>query len=102
MVVGVISHVKFDPHRLTVPVWPDQIHWWLGRLLWVAALVNLFLGVWEIAKPFGYRTYRNPTLPPYVLLGAWLLLVRTNFKTLVFFLKKTYLWRFSLSLSLSL
>ncbi len=37
-----------------VKVFPDQLHWWSGRLLFVLGLVNPFLGLWEWGIPPGW------------------------------------------------
>mgnify|MGYP001027678067 CR=1 FL=1 len=30
-IIGVIADKMYNPSRAKVPVWPDQIHWWVGR-----------------------------------------------------------------------
>jgi uncharacterized membrane protein YhaH (DUF805 family) len=42
--IGLIADRLFDPSRSKVPA-QDQIHWWVGRLLLVLAIVNIFLGI---------------------------------------------------------
>lgn len=44
-VLGVIADRLWSPERQKTPLVPDQAHWWLGRLLWIAAIVTIFLGV---------------------------------------------------------
>ena len=31
--------------RLAVPTFPDKIHWWLGRLLAILAIINVWIGI---------------------------------------------------------
>eukprot|EP00029_Vermamoeba_vermiformis_P009811 TRINITY_DN5025_c0_g1_i1.p1 TRINITY_DN5025_c0_g1~~TRINITY_DN5025_c0_g1_i1.p1 ORF type:complete len:918 (+),score=220.33 TRINITY_DN5025_c0_g1_i1:175-2928(+) len=45
-ILGIISDKMFDPKRKSAPVFPDQIHWWVGRLTFLIAIVNVFLGIW--------------------------------------------------------
>jgi len=42
-----------------------QIHWWVGRLTFLAAIVNVFLGIWQ------FSVY---SLLLWVFAAAWLLL----------------------------
>ncbi|KAJ3084341.1 hypothetical protein HK100_009308, partial [Physocladia obscura] len=44
ILLGFIANWLFSANRLTVPWW-DQVHWWLGRLVVIAALVNVGLGI---------------------------------------------------------
>ena len=43
-VLGQWINVRFDPKRTEIP-WSDRVHWYMGRLLYLAALVNVFLGI---------------------------------------------------------
>ncbi|KAI8899945.1 hypothetical protein BC833DRAFT_524051, partial [Globomyces pollinis-pini] len=42
--LGVISDRKFSPQRHSVPWW-DILHWWIGRILTIAGLVNSYFGI---------------------------------------------------------
>lgn len=42
--LGLISHFKFDKFRKEPPIFPDKIHWWLGRLVFAIGSLNLGLG----------------------------------------------------------
>ncbi|KAI9335764.1 hypothetical protein BDR26DRAFT_865732 [Obelidium mucronatum] len=42
--LGFIANHLFSPERERVPWW-DQMHWWVGRLVILAALVNCYLGI---------------------------------------------------------
>jgi len=42
--LGLYSHLKFDKHRREPPVFPDRVHWWLGRLVFGVGTLNLALG----------------------------------------------------------
>eukprot|EP01113_Clastostelium_recurvatum_P047305 TRINITY_DN8414_c0_g2_i1.p1 TRINITY_DN8414_c0_g2~~TRINITY_DN8414_c0_g2_i1.p1 ORF type:complete len:728 (-),score=211.40 TRINITY_DN8414_c0_g2_i1:182-2365(-) len=44
---GILSHVLYDPKRSRVPIFPDMAHHWMGRLNYLLALVNVFLGFAE-------------------------------------------------------
>jgi len=43
--VGWAGHLTFDPNRISAPIWPDQLHWWLGRFTVVLAFVTIILGM---------------------------------------------------------
>ncbi|KAJ3269089.1 hypothetical protein HDV01_001862, partial [Terramyces sp. JEL0728] len=53
--LGYISNAKWSPERTFIPWW-DKAHWWVGRGLFLLALINVFLGIslykedYEIAK----------------------------------------------------
>jgi len=42
--LGLIADRLFDPNRSKAPA-QDQIHWWVGRLLLVISVANIFLGL---------------------------------------------------------
>jgi hypothetical protein len=44
-VLGFIADKMFNPNRLSPPVFPDQIHWYIGRVLYIMALFNIYLGL---------------------------------------------------------
>ncbi|KAJ3078627.1 hypothetical protein HK100_010652 [Physocladia obscura] len=44
ILLGYISNAKFSINRKSIPWW-DQLHWWIGRLVFLAAIVNIFLGL---------------------------------------------------------
>ncbi|KAJ3120186.1 hypothetical protein HK098_004801 [Nowakowskiella sp. JEL0407] len=43
-VLGFVSNRLFSPERESVPWW-DMLHWWNGRVLVIAALVNVYIGM---------------------------------------------------------
>jgi uncharacterized membrane protein YhaH (DUF805 family) len=43
-ILGVVINHLFDANRSTLP-WHDQLHWWLGRLVMLLAVINIFLGI---------------------------------------------------------
>jgi len=44
-IVGIISDQMYDPNRTKVPVWPDKVHWYIGRYSFVGAFFNCLLGM---------------------------------------------------------
>jgi len=49
--LGWASHLTYDHFRRSVPFWPDQIHWWTGRLTVVFAYVTIILGLRQYQAP---------------------------------------------------
>jgi hypothetical protein len=39
------AHFGYDPDRRIVPVFPDQLHAFIGRAIWIAAIYNCFTGI---------------------------------------------------------
>lgn len=64
-IIGAIADKMYDPARSKVPVWPDQIHWWIGRGTSLLALAAIFLGIW---------VYMPTSLVSYILFAAYCLL----------------------------
>ncbi len=64
-IIGGIADKMYDPSRSKAPIWPDQIHWWIGRGTSVIALAAIFLGI---------REYMPDSLVAYILFGAYCLL----------------------------
>jgi len=48
---GVISHCMFNPSRPYPPIFPDRMHWWLGRGAFLWSLVTILLGLLFIEAP---------------------------------------------------
>lgn len=44
VILGFVSHTKFSPDRPRIP-WCDKVHWWLGRIVSILALVTCFRGL---------------------------------------------------------
>ncbi|KAH6568007.1 hypothetical protein BASA50_001168 [Batrachochytrium salamandrivorans] len=44
VIMGFVSNAMFTPGRDRIPV-IDKIHWWFGRILCVAGVVNIFFGL---------------------------------------------------------
>ena len=43
--IGLYTRISFDPERQRPPIFPDKVHWWVGRLVAFAALTNIFSGL---------------------------------------------------------
>lgn len=43
-VLGKLADLYWRADRTSTPVFPDRIHWYLGRLLYVMALCNVIMG----------------------------------------------------------
>ena len=44
-VIGKIADSMWKADRTEVPVWPDKVHWYTGRVVSLLALINIILGV---------------------------------------------------------
>jgi len=42
---GYLADQLFDTQRKSAPLFPDKVHWWLGRLTGSAALISIVLGL---------------------------------------------------------
>jgi len=43
--LGAFAHFVFDMHRRGPPLFPDRLHWWLGRSVYFVGLLNIALGL---------------------------------------------------------
>jgi len=43
--LGFAADRLYDAQRKEVPFWPDQVHWYLGLTIWIAAVINIILGL---------------------------------------------------------
>ncbi|KAH6585561.1 hypothetical protein BASA50_001170 [Batrachochytrium salamandrivorans] len=43
LILGVVSDRLYQPYRKSIPIW-DKMHWWFGRLIIVAAFINVIFG----------------------------------------------------------
>jgi hypothetical protein len=51
--LGKYSDFKYSPGRHKTPVFPDKVHWWVGRSLYMLAFGTIWMGV----KVFGVGVY---------------------------------------------
>jgi len=77
-VIGFIADLKWNPNRTRVPIWPDKIHWYIGRYAYAGALLNMFLGM----------LYLGVNLAYYILFAIWLLVVVVTYHFLELWLKQ--------------
>lgn len=68
-ILGQYINLMWNPTRVGVP-WHDQLHWWLGRILAVLALVNIFLGL---------NLYGVNSEILRALFGVWIAIIATAF-----------------------
>jgi len=52
--IGWWADMKFDIDRTKIPLWPDQIHWIIGRICFLLAFINIILGIFVSATPLLY------------------------------------------------
>jgi hypothetical protein len=52
IILGIMSDKLFDEKRTSIPWW-DKMHWWLGRLTFLVAIVNSYLGLLAFEASFG-------------------------------------------------
>eukprot|EP01112_Ceratiomyxa_fruticulosa_P003118 TRINITY_DN13509_c0_g1_i1.p1 TRINITY_DN13509_c0_g1~~TRINITY_DN13509_c0_g1_i1.p1 ORF type:complete len:376 (-),score=67.31 TRINITY_DN13509_c0_g1_i1:128-1255(-) len=50
-VLGATSHFMYNPHRSKIPVFPDQLHWWVARLCVAASYASIILGMRQLGVP---------------------------------------------------
>jgi len=53
-ILGFIADKMYDPNRKSIPVWPDKIHWLIGRYSYVAAAINILIGMLYLALHYVY------------------------------------------------
>ncbi|RKO92279.1 hypothetical protein BDK51DRAFT_41381 [Blyttiomyces helicus] len=64
-ILGFVIDKLWSPSRKTIPWW-DMTHWWTGRILGLAAIINVPIGI--------YLRNDNPNVA-YALYGIWVGLV---------------------------
>jgi len=53
--LGLAAHIVYDHSRRDPPIWPDKIHWWVGRLTLVLSYITIFLGLRQYGSNVGLR-----------------------------------------------
>lgn len=53
-VLGVIAHCMWNPNRDAPPLFPDQLHWWAGRLTVLLGWANIVLGLATSSAPTAF------------------------------------------------
>ncbi|KAJ3312332.1 hypothetical protein HDV04_003225 [Boothiomyces sp. JEL0838] len=72
MILGVVSDQLFEVNRTSIP-WYDRAHWWLGRLTFLAALVNMYFGFSLFKSNFGSDMASYLPYVGYALAGVGVL-----------------------------
>jgi hypothetical protein len=44
--LGIIAHLKYIPTREAVPLFPDRLHWYTGRVVVILAMTNCLMGLY--------------------------------------------------------
>jgi hypothetical protein len=52
--IGWYADRVYDKDRTEVPVWPDKVHWWIGRVIVLLAICNIFVGMKTLDVSQGY------------------------------------------------
>jgi hypothetical protein len=79
---GFVIDKYFDPARTEVPI-SDKVHWWLGRTLLLAGIVNCLLGL-DLYTDVEFDGYGDGFF--YAIL-AWVGVVVVSFIALSFVMK---------------
>jgi len=54
--LGLISHFMWDPNRSSIPLFPDKIHWYVGRLGILVGFAAIYLGIYRLESNFSEGT----------------------------------------------
>jgi hypothetical protein len=46
--LGLLSHFKFDMKRIAPPLFPDKLHWYLGRSMFFLGIITVLLGLYAL------------------------------------------------------
>lgn len=67
--LGLLAHFVYNPARTDAPVFPDKVHWVLGRATLICALYNIYTGTTFLV------TYHYPNSPWLLSLAAVLVAI---------------------------
>jgi hypothetical protein len=57
-ILGLIAHLKFDRKRTAPPVFPDKVHWHLGRFMYALGIITVLLGLYALpARKLAKNSY---------------------------------------------
>jgi magnesium-transporting ATPase (P-type) len=65
---GYLANKMWSPDRPKTPIFPDKIHWWLGRLLFALAVINIFLGF----DAYGFTKTKPAT---FIIFAVWVVIM---------------------------
>ena len=49
IILGFVIDKLWSPDRTSIPLW-DKLHWWIGRVVFLIAIINLYLGIYKNAS----------------------------------------------------
>lgn len=58
VIMGFVSNALWSPERTSIPWW-DRAHWWLGRIVVIAANVNIYFGIIEFHERLGIKDSKS-------------------------------------------
>ncbi|KAJ3269091.1 hypothetical protein HDV01_001864 [Terramyces sp. JEL0728] len=73
VILGYVSNAKWDENRKDIPWW-DKLHWWVGRAVFLLAVVNVYLGIDLYEDNFGDAPAFTAFFWICIILGAILML----------------------------
>ncbi|KAJ3258968.1 DOMON domain-containing protein frrs1L [Boothiomyces macroporosus] len=77
VVLGFVCNAAYDPDRTLIPWW-DQLHWWLGRSLFLIGVLNVYLGILYYQERFD-AVWAIPAFWGFLVLGI-ALFATANYK----------------------
>lgn len=70
LALGYLAHARYNAARPHAPIYPDRLHWYLGRGLLVLSYATALLGVQQAGGGLGFRQWPSALLIVCVMLAC--------------------------------
>jgi len=79
--LGWASHITYNPSRSRTPIWPDKLHWWIGRFTILLSYATIFLVMRQIQTSVALQAFLWITVGIYLIIYICLDIYRRSNST---------------------
>lgn len=70
ILLGYVSHTRYNPARTHAPIYPDRLHWYLGRGVLLLSFATALMGVEVAGGGLGFRRWPSALLVVCVMMAC--------------------------------
>jgi hypothetical protein len=72
VLLGYVSHTRYNPARTHAPIYPDRLHWYVGRGVLLLSFATALMGVEVAGGGLGFRKWPSALLVVCIMMACGL------------------------------
>jgi hypothetical protein len=72
VLLGYVSHTRYNPARTHAPIYPDRLHWYIGRGVLLLSFAAALMGVQVAGGGLGFRQWPSALLVVCIMMACGL------------------------------